>query len=552
MAGIGDLVANLTVNSAPWKKGLGEAKSSMSTFAGGITKLVSPLAGAIAAAWGTSASVAAYKTQLQAQQKLQAVFAATGNAAGLSSQEVATFASDLQSVTNIGDEVTIASAAVLASFTKIKGDLFTDTLKSAADLAAVLGGELEPRVKMLGKSLEDPAKGMEQLREVGVSFTVAQQNQVKSLQATGDLLGAQRILLGEVENRFGGAAQAMADPWTQLKNSIGDVGEIFGSLLLPTIDVLSTELNAVTGGIGTFGGTFKSIGIEVAATMGMVLEFWREVGSGIADSVVSLTDIFGGWFNSVGMGIDSFSDLYVEVYSVLDNIGTVAGLTATKMELFFVGIGNDAAYFFTDQVPGYLDWFGNNWRDVLFTAGDYAATVFINLGQNIRDLWSSVMNFIKGKGFDFDWTPLTKGAVSAIKELPNIPDRVTTDFEKSLQNDIAAMTENLTTGIAESRQKLTASVEEKRSALTARYGGSSGIASTGLLSNSETSRMKPPQMASSMTRGSADALKTIFNSRRSPEAAATDKLTNAVNHNVAKPLQEIAKNTKPQFAPEFA
>lgn len=491
MAGIGDLVANLTVNSAPWKKGLGEAKSSMSTFAGGITKLVSPLAGAIAAAWGTSASVAAYKTQLQAQQKLQAVFAATGNAAGLSSQEVATFASDLQSVTNIGDEVTIASAAVLASFTKIKGDLFTDTLKSAADLAAVLGGELEPRVKMLGKSLEDPAKGMEQLREVGVSFTIAQQNQVKSLQATGDLLGAQRILLGEVEKRFGGAAQAMADPWTQLKNSIGDVGEMFGSLLLPTIDAISTAINTGVGFVTQYADMFKTLGIEAAV--------------------------------------------------IVTNIGGLWDLLVARSKLAFVSMGNDIAYLFTTQGPAYLTWFADNWQDVLFTAADYVATVFINLGKNIRQLWSAVLDFIKGKGFQFDWTPLTEGAASAIKSLPDVPERMATKFEQSLQKDVENLTGNLSKAM-----------DEQRETLTAKYNTTAVKTDISTGNASSTKAVKPESFASSMTKGSADALKTIFTSRRSQEAAATDKLTNAVNHNVAKPLQEIAKNTKPQFAPEFA
>jgi dsDNA-binding SOS-regulon protein len=66
-------------------------------------------------------------------------------------------------------------------------------------------------------------------------------------------------------------------------------------------------------------------------------------------------------------------------------------------------------------------------------------------------------------------------------------------------------------------------------------------------------KQEPLQFASAMQRGSADAFRTILaaQGRKSPEAQATDHLTQVVQQQVGAPLQQIAINTMPQFAPEF-
>jgi hypothetical protein len=80
---------------------------------------------------------------------------------------------------------------------------------------------------------------------------------------------------------------------------------------------------------------------------------------------------------------------------------------------------------------------------VLLTAVDYAATVFINLGENIRNVWQSVLDFISTGKFEFNWKPLTEGFKNSIADLPDVPKRLTTEFETALQSDIASMTQSV-------------------------------------------------------------------------------------------------------------
>lgn len=201
---IGDLVVNLIARTKQFTNPLGGALSSLRSFATQAAALTGIVGGTI----GLSASLQAARTQIQAEQKLAAVIAATGGAAGLSAREIAGYASELQSLTNFGDEATIAAASVLATFKDIKGDVFKQALAAAQDLSTVMGQDLKSSVVQLGKALNDPIQGVTALTRVGVSFSDQQKEQIRSLQTSGDLLGAQRIILKELQTEFGGAARA--------------------------------------------------------------------------------------------------------------------------------------------------------------------------------------------------------------------------------------------------------------------------------------------------------------------------------------------------------
>ncbi|MES2155937.1 MAG: hypothetical protein V4510_12455, partial [bacterium] len=60
----------------------------------------------------------------------------------------------------------------------------------------------------VGKALNDPTKGLTALSRVGILFTDQQKKQIKALQKSGDLLGAQKIILKELGTEFGGSFAA--------------------------------------------------------------------------------------------------------------------------------------------------------------------------------------------------------------------------------------------------------------------------------------------------------------------------------------------------------
>src|SRR6185295_7300572 len=92
----------------------------------------------------------------------------------------------------------------------------------------------------LGKALNDPIKGVTALSRAGVSFTQQQKDQIKALVESGNLLGAQKIILKEVGTEFGGAAAAAASPVDKLKVVWGNLLEDLGTRALPLVEKFAT------------------------------------------------------------------------------------------------------------------------------------------------------------------------------------------------------------------------------------------------------------------------------------------------------------------------
>ncbi|MBU4133358.1 MAG: phage tail length tape measure family protein [Proteobacteria bacterium] len=173
--------------------------------------------------------------QEAAENKLEAVLKATGNAAGYNLEQLKAMASGLQDVTTVGDETTLAGMAILATFKEIKGEAFEGATKAAMDMSQVMDQDLKSSMVQIGKALNDPIQGLSALSRVGVSFTDDQKNMIKTLQESGDMMGAQKVILAELKSEFGGAAEAASKTFAggldQAKNALGDTKEEMGFVI---------------------------------------------------------------------------------------------------------------------------------------------------------------------------------------------------------------------------------------------------------------------------------------------------------------------------------
>lgn len=203
---------------------------------------------------GLKASLAAAAEAEKIELRLGAVLKATGNAAGLTKDQIIDYASSLQSSLKINDEKIKESAAALASFRAVSGPAFKEGITLAADMAAVFGGDLLSATKQIGKALQDPVEGISALRRVGVTFTDSQKELIKSLVDTGDVAGAQEVVLKELRNEIGGAAQAeagglsgatrgLANAWDDLLETLGRTPAVGG--------VAKAALSGLTGFLDT-------------------------------------------------------------------------------------------------------------------------------------------------------------------------------------------------------------------------------------------------------------------------------------------------------------
>jgi hypothetical protein len=240
------------------KKGGKEASAGMgglNSAMAGLSPVSLTAAGAIGAlAAGLKTSIELARVQVAAEAQLNAVLESTHGAAGLTADELKKLASGLQSVTNYGDEAIIPAESLLLTFTKIGGDIIPQATETVLDMSTALGQDLKSSAIQLGKALNDPVEGVTALKRVGVSFTEAQMEQIKTMVEAGDVAGAQALILKELQTEFGGSARAAREAdgdFIAAKNSLGDLGETIGKTTLPAMTALNKQVIAAADGWNT-------------------------------------------------------------------------------------------------------------------------------------------------------------------------------------------------------------------------------------------------------------------------------------------------------------
>jgi hypothetical protein len=234
-------------------KGLNDAKNSL----GGLEKAVKGFGVAAglafaAAGAGAVAWVASSAKQLMVIEKLnaqtEAAIKSTESAAGRSLKQINDLNSSLETLTGIETEVIQAGQNILLTFTGIKGDTFDEATKAALDMSVALGTDMASAAMQVGKALNDPVDGISKLTRVGVTFTEEQKKLVEQLAATGDVAGAQGVILQELQKEFGGSAKAFGETTAgqiaKVKNSLGTLGEAIAMGILPALNNILPKVTA--------------------------------------------------------------------------------------------------------------------------------------------------------------------------------------------------------------------------------------------------------------------------------------------------------------------
>jgi phage-related protein len=230
-------------------KGVESAAKGLGATLGGPLKIGAAAAGAGIVALGgfLASSVREAMESQKVTAQLEAALKSTGEAAGLSKQQLLDMASGLQSMTTFGDEAIIGAQNLLLTFTQIKGPQFQGATEAVLNMATAMGTDLNTAALQVGKALNDPVQGITALRRAGVQLSDQQEQMVKDMMAVGDVAGAQKIILGELSTQFGGSAAAAADTFggrmQQLKNSFGEIQESIGMALLPHLQKLAESLS---------------------------------------------------------------------------------------------------------------------------------------------------------------------------------------------------------------------------------------------------------------------------------------------------------------------
>jgi hypothetical protein len=166
-------------------------------------------------------------------EKVQAQLASrikdTGGIAGRTLAQLNEQAQKLQALTVFDDETIGGVQAMLLTFKQVQGVNFDRATGAVLDLATAMGTDANSAALQLGKALNDPIKGLTALGRMGVQFSDDQKKVIKALVDTGDVAGAQRVILKELEGQMGTAAEAARDTlggaFEGLKNTVNNLLE---------------------------------------------------------------------------------------------------------------------------------------------------------------------------------------------------------------------------------------------------------------------------------------------------------------------------------------
>ena len=207
------LVVPIVADTSGLVRGLNHGTSGLRKF-GKMAAIV----GGAAALGGLVATLKIGVDEFMQAQKVMAqtgaVLKSTGGAANVTSKRITTMSESLMKLSGIDDEAIQSGQNLLLTFTKIRNEtgkgnnIFDQATLAMTNLSVAMGKDLSSSAILVGKALNDPVKGVGALSRAGVQFTASQKDTIKALVDSGNVMGAQKMILKELETQFGGSAKA--------------------------------------------------------------------------------------------------------------------------------------------------------------------------------------------------------------------------------------------------------------------------------------------------------------------------------------------------------
>lgn len=392
-SGFKKAMGDMEQSSGGVKAALENATKGSQVFSAGIAA-----AGAAVVGFGLK-SVQAYQESEQVNAQLQAVLKSTGNAAGVSADFLGEQSTELEHLTGVSDEAVTAGQAMLLTFTDIKGKALYGATQATLDMATAMNSGATPSMEqmknqaiMIGKALNDPEKGLTKLTKVGVTFTDQQKEQIKALQASGDMMGAQQVILAELNKEFGGSAAAAGKTFTGqmniAKETFGDFMELVGKgitdFIRPLIAGFNDWMQAMGGPAGMMGAFTDKLR-ELQPYLPVIIGF---IIGGMVPAIYSMATAFIAMmaplvpFLLIGAGLGLLIKALIAHFGGFHNLLKAIQPTLNVVKTIFG--------FLWDVLKSTFEFFSKNHAALAALAGAVTAMLIPGIVALLVGLWGTV------------------------------------------------------------------------------------------------------------------------------------------------------------------
>jgi hypothetical protein len=175
-----------------------------------------------------------------------ATIKSTHGVAGVTAKSVLDLAASYSHLTLFTDDAVQSAENVLLTFPRIGKDIFPQTTLAVLNLSQAMHQDWKQSAIEVGKALDDPVRGLTNLRRIGVEFSDAQVKVIKHLWETGHTAEAQKLILKELNKEFGNSAVAAGTTFAGklkiLSQTFDDLKQAIGDRVLPILSQMLTNI----------------------------------------------------------------------------------------------------------------------------------------------------------------------------------------------------------------------------------------------------------------------------------------------------------------------
>lgn len=326
----------------------------------------------------------------------QAVVDSTGGAANFTALQLAEMAQEMSATAGqsiFSDDAILGAENVLATFTNIEGRQFGGATQAVLDISQALGQDLKSSSIQVGKALNDPVAGISALSRVGVSFTDEQKALIETMTKTGDVAGAQQVILDELAKEFGGSASAAVNTYAGqqvvLQEKLNDIKQTLGEALMPLLMQAGSFMADTLVPILSSAITSLSAWLSSAETSSTLTAIFDAIGAAISS--------VPGYIDAAGAALQTFAGFMQPVTDAATTFGAVAipilmqaGAAITEY------LASPTAQGYLATLSTFLLQLATTARDILAAAFTAVTAVWQGLAAAFTVAWPTIQVILDG------------------------------------------------------------------------------------------------------------------------------------------------------------
>jgi hypothetical protein len=394
---------------------VGKSTRRLAAVTGTLTTVYLAVKAALAALGGLNRINAAYDAQTESVKKLTSALQIRG--AAEASKGMQDVAKSIEKMTGVSDN------AALALMQQASGMGFaTDRMDDAARAAIGLGNAM-------GKDAASAMGDLKAALEGNFDAFAAVNPQIMYMRTNQERLAAVMAIANQ------GLAQQAADMTTvagsgrRADSAMSTLMESIGKIIAP-IRVL------INAGLQQLATSLDSLLVPAVQFATKVLENIGPIMDWVKGKVVAAINVIVGAFT------------FMEV--IVTNLGSVWEIAKAAAELAMITISEVVMHAFTQTIPAYVVWFGENFINLIKDAFNGVITIITNAGRIIGETVYQIFAFIASGGEggidglmrglgEAAGISLLDGFKSQLTSLPEIAERQLTQREKDLAEKIGAV-----------------------------------------------------------------------------------------------------------------